>query len=532
MMQSLKFHPPGLAPFTNQDGAYHINTKGIPAYTKRYLRSFGFYELLASVVDIDGWLHIHPDGSPLYEARYAWCGNFQNQVCVVKDKFNNYFHIGSQGQRLYSEDYAYAGDFRDGIAVVQNKQGLYTHIRKSGELLHQKWFQDLDVFHKGFARAKESRGWFHVNLQGEENYSERYSMVEPFYNGVARVETFEGEMVRIEEDGHLVESLRHPLYSEFQSLSADLVGYWKTQTIKSAAELNLFELLPNDLETLSRKTDINHSILQRFLKALEELKLIQKIQNNYLLTKRGEYLRNSHPLSLRSAATHWGNAHYLAWMKLTEALKVGEASYRKCFSNELFEWLDQDQARLTEYHHAMKSYAQHDYPALIKQIDFSSTQKIIDAAGGQGVFIQEVLNSFPHIQGILLERPSLIESLNTPTHLSNRLKILGFDLFQSWPATADTIVLSRVLHDWNDESCLKILHQAYQALSTPGRLLIVEMLIEEESSNGGMLDMNMLVITGGKERTLDEYRSLIGKALFNFNRVKTIGNYSVLEFSK
>jgi hypothetical protein len=92
--------------------------------------------------------------------------------------------------------------------VVQHENGLHTHVNKEGDQLHQQWFLDLDVFHKGYARARDSSGWYHINLRGQPAYQQRFLNIEPFYNGQARVEGFNGALFIINEIGETVLRLR------------------------------------------------------------------------------------------------------------------------------------------------------------------------------------------------------------------------------------------------------------------------------------------------------------------------------------
>ena len=178
------------------------------AYGHRFRRAFGFYEGLAAVTADDGWRHILSDGTELSTARYAWCGNFQSGLCTVRATSGEYFHIDSAGEPAYAERWRYAGDYRDGFAVVQRSDGLSTHIDRGGRTLHGRWFVDLDVFHKGYARARDDRGWFHVDEQGRPLYTRRFALVEPFYNGQARVETADGWLGVISEQGQPLLTLR------------------------------------------------------------------------------------------------------------------------------------------------------------------------------------------------------------------------------------------------------------------------------------------------------------------------------------
>lgn len=204
----LKFHAPGLAAVRCAAEAWHVDLSGMPAYVPRFRRTFGFYEGLAAVTADDGWRHILPDGTELSTARYAWCGNFQSGLCAVRTTSGEYFHIDSSGHPAYAERWRYAGDYRDGFAVIQRRDGMSTHIDRDGRTLHGRWFVDLDVFHKGYARARDDSGCFHVDAQGHPLYARRFAMTEPFYNGQARVETLDGGLEVISEQGLTLVKLR------------------------------------------------------------------------------------------------------------------------------------------------------------------------------------------------------------------------------------------------------------------------------------------------------------------------------------
>lgn len=203
----LKFHPPGLAPAGDVSGAYHINIDGIPAYKQRYIQTFGYYYDRAAIVTRDGWAHIDPVGNFIYVEQYSWVGNYQDSCCTVRDSQGYYFHIDLHGTPLYPESYLYSGDFRDGIAVVRLKSGLCTHINSNGRFIHKKMFNDIGVYHKGFACARNSNGWFHINLEGKSVYREHYLLIEPFYNGQALVHRHNGLVGIIDEKGKWIHTI-------------------------------------------------------------------------------------------------------------------------------------------------------------------------------------------------------------------------------------------------------------------------------------------------------------------------------------
>ncbi len=204
----LKFHPPGLAAVRDTSGSYHIGPTGRPLYKERYVRTFGFYEGRAALQAHNGWFHIQTSGKPLYGERYAWCGNYQGGRCTVRCFEGAYLYLLPNGQVAYLERYRYAGDYRDGIAVVQREDGLHTHINLEGGQVHGRWFLDLDVFHKGYARARDAGGWHHIDLRGRPLYVRRFVTVEPFYNGQARVEDVDGSLLVINEVGDVIVRLR------------------------------------------------------------------------------------------------------------------------------------------------------------------------------------------------------------------------------------------------------------------------------------------------------------------------------------
>ena len=204
----LKFHAPGLAPVRRAGEAWHIRDDGTPAYARRFLRTFGYYEGLAAVTAHDGWHHIDIEGGDPYPERRAWCGNFQHGRCPVRDSAGDYYHITTDGQPAYRRRWRYAGDYRDGFAVVQRPDGRSTHIDPDGSPLHGRWFLDLDVFHKGFARARDAAGWLHIDRDGMPIYARRFAAVEPFYNGQARVERPDGGLEIIDESACTLTELR------------------------------------------------------------------------------------------------------------------------------------------------------------------------------------------------------------------------------------------------------------------------------------------------------------------------------------
>ena len=223
----LPFHNPGLAPVGDSSGSYHICLDGNPAYSVRFERTFGFYCDLAAVEKEGFFFHIHPNGSPAYTDRWNWCGNFQQQLCVVRNEIGEYYHIKTDGTLIPGGPHSYAGDFREGFAVVRGKDGLCRHIDGEGKYIHDFTFLDLDVFHKGFARARDERGWHFIDCQGHDVLNgQRFLEIEPFYNGQSLVKKLWGQRAVITEKGRIVAMPIQPEEDITNALQELAVSYW------------------------------------------------------------------------------------------------------------------------------------------------------------------------------------------------------------------------------------------------------------------------------------------------------------------
>lgn len=507
----LAFHAPGLAPVIAGSMSWHIRPDGMEAYPHRFHRTFGFYCDLATVVDNSGWFHINPNGEAIYEDRYAWAGNFQSNRCTVCNSQGNYFHIDINGNPINQYTWQYCGDYREGIAVVQNEQGLSSHIDFNGDIKHNKWFDDLDVFHKGYARAKNDEGWFHINAQGSAIYDYRFNSVEPFYNGYARVETKNGGRIIINECGDTVRVLRQPATTATTAtgtLSSKLVGFWKTLAIGSAVEIGIIDALPLDTVTLSEKLGLDLDRMTRLLEALAEIDIVIGKDNLWLLSDTGSQLSSQHPLTLADAALEYKGDLMRRWQKLPEIIKG------KQVEQDVFHHVTASKERLESHQRMLNSYAMAEYPVVIEQLNLEDGIRIFDAGGGTGATCNLLRKKLPAAEITLGELPEVLSiSTNTPT-----IRKHPFDLHQTWNVDADCVILAKVIHDWNDTQALTILQNAYNSLSSKGTIILLEMVIQENGYSGSLCDLHLLTVTGGQERRLSHYQSLLEKA--GFTRIR------------
>lgn len=510
----LTFHEPGLAPVRRAAQAWHVRSDGSPAYDRRFVRAFGFYEGLAAVAAPEGWRHIAADGRDAYGASHAWCGNFQQGRCAVRIGGSTYYHITPEGIAAYPETWRYAGDYRDGIAVVQSDDGHSTHIDLDGGLVHGAWFVDLDVFHKGFARARTGDGWTHVDRQGRPAYARRFQAVEPFYNGQARVECFDGALEVIDEGGATQVELRPARRSEFARLSEDMVGFWRTQTIGAAVELGVVEALPASASDLAERCRLRADGARRLLRALGELGLTIRQEDHWALTGRGALLRADHPLTLADAAREYAGPLSAMWRCLPEALRQSTG----WSAPDVFGEVARDDARRVGHHRMLRSYARHDYAEVCRALDLRGDERVIDAGGGLGVLARRLLEAHPSVQVTVLERPEVV-AMAKP---SSGVRWRSGSLFEPWQLEADAVLLSRVLHDWDDAEAMQILARARAALPRGGRVYVVEMSLPEEGVAGSLCDLHLLMATGGRERSSEHVGRLLAATGFEFCAVRRL----------
>jgi len=514
----LKFHAPGLAPVKRGDEAWHVGPDGNAAYSRRFIRTFGFYEGLAAVQAQEGWHHIRPDGSDAYPERYDWCGNFQGGRSTVRLHDGYYRYVLSDGSIPYPGAWRYAGDYKDGFCVIQNDAGLCTHLDLNGKPLHGNWFTDLDVFHKGFARARDGDGWMHVDLRGVPAYARRFAAVEPFYNGQARVERFDGGLEVINEQGQLLVELRPARQSEFAALSGDMVGYWRTETIAAAVRLGVIEALPCTPGALTEKCGLSSDGAMRLLRALGELRLVERNAENWGLSVRGEFLLADHPLSLTDAALEYSGALGDLWSSLSEALKA-QGDWR---APDIFGDVARDPERLQGHHRMLRSYARHDYVLIPDALGLQGRERVVDAGGGFGTLGMNIMSAYPDAHVTVLDKPEVVEQARNSPGLVPGMNWLPGDIFEPWSIRADVVILARVLHDWDDGDAIKILAQARAVLSPGGQLFIIEMLMERHGVSGALCDLHLLMATGGRERSKKAFERLLAEAGFRLVDVRRV----------
>ena len=506
----LKFASVGLAAVRDPGGAYHINTLGKPAYCQRYDHCYNFYHALAAVELNNKFFHINTDGTPAYQHHFSWVGNFQENLCVVKDH-NTFYHINRNGQRIYQQVYDYVGDFKDGIAVVY-KEGCATHIDNKGQYIHNKWFKNLDVYHKGFARAEDDQGWFHIDRQGNEIYADRYKDIEPFYNDLAKVQTYTGALLQINPANDVITIIAHANVETLtEKLSDDLVGFWKTFVIYTGVKLNIFDYLPATLETLVDKIAIPSENLTRILRALWEIHLLTFEPHTalYKVTDKGQLLQRFEKESfLAAAAILWANVAAQDWSNLPTKLALTLPSHPSFKDHEVDEQMN------TVYLQALEGYAIKDIGKFLTNSPLLK-QKLI-GFGRSSLGVMKYLARLSPLNAAVFVGAQVPSQYLQPTNLQ-----LIEDLEQA--KEYEVGLLCRFLHYFDDNMALAYLDKMFQL--NIKKLLVFETILSQDKPTGGLLDINMLMETGGKLRTVQQWQQLFHQSHYSVVAIDKVHPY-------
>ena len=314
-------------------------------------------------------------------------------------------------------------------------------------------------------------------------------------------------------------------------LKQTFTAYWEYLALKTACSLSIFDKIKNGfntLEKLSVATKSNKKILETFLSALVDAKTIYKLNGKYFLTEKGQFLTDSHPESLKQACILWGEEHLTAWQNLQYTLQTGKSAFEHIFHSSFFDFIKNKPDKLQNYQLAMQEYARDDYRNITDIIDFSEFDTIADIGGGLGTLISIIASKFPQKNCILTDFPEVTAMIKQKPQ---NLTILNDDLFKDFSFKADAIILSRILHDWDDEKAKNILKNCYNALKPNGKLFVIEIMQDEINAN--LLTLNMMIMTESFERTFEHYNFLLKNTNFKIiSKIKLNQLQSILISTK
>lgn len=316
-------------------------------------------------------------------------------------------------------------------------------------------------------------------------------------------------------------------------LKQTFTNYWNYLPLKTACKLNLFDNIFdgfNTLELLQDKLAANSKALSFLLEALVQLKTLTKNHYKYHLTTRGEILTAKHPKSLKYACILWGEEHLTAWQNLELTILNGEPSFEQLYNSKFFDYLKNNDTSNEIYHKAMYEYARDDYEKITEVIDFTKHKTILDVGGGLGALLKAIKNKIPISNLYLLESENVVKLL--PENYSSSFSSISGDFFIHIPPIADAIILSRIIHDWDDKKALIILQNCYNALPNGGQLYLIEIFKEKIEDGGQLLCLNMQLMCNSFERNSDEYKILLNRVGFSILETKDLNTLQSILIAK
>ena len=307
--------------------------------------------------------------------------------------------------------------------------------------------------------------------------------------------------------------------------------YWKYLALNAACKLNLFDCLaekPKNSSEISEELSLNNEYLVLLLNALTEEGFLQKSGEKYIINETSDLLTEDNPESLKYACMNWADEHMDSWQELDYSIKSGKPAFNNIFGDNFFNYLSKDEKKLEKYHKAMNEYARDDYRDIGIKTDFSMYASVMDVGGGYGALINRIKKSYPRIKCYLFDLPLVVKNAGA----SKVTKIAG-DFFHSIPKIADALILSRVLHDWDDDKCNLILSNCAKAMDKNSDLYIIENCKAKNDHSLSLLSINQKLLCNGFERSFVDHKTLVeGKGFVFEQKIKLNDLQTILKFKK
>ena len=316
--------------------------------------------------------------------------------------------------------------------------------------------------------------------------------------------------------------------SSGETLTAAAMGYFRGRALCAAARLGVADALglgERSAEELAADCRADPAALRRLLRALASFGIAAETQPGlFRLTERGKPLRKDDPRSEWAAVVFWADLLADDWRRLTECVRAGKPARDARPAGEPGRW-DEDPEAPQIFRAVMGTAPAEDYMPIARAWDFSKYRTVADLGCGGGALTEAVLRTYPDVRAILVDRSESLEKASArliAEGLDTRCDFLAADLLESVPSGADAHILKSVLHGYPDEDAAAILRRCRAALPADGRLLLVESVLPEvidrpdaDLEHKLMSDLNMLVATGGRERTETEWKNLLDEAGFD-----------------
>jgi ubiquinone/menaquinone biosynthesis C-methylase UbiE len=315
-------------------------------------------------------------------------------------------------------------------------------------------------------------------------------------------------------------------------------GYYVSQAICVVARLGIADQLrdgPKYVGQLALATKTHARSLHRLLRLLAGLGIFAEDADGcWRLTEIAELLRSDTPGSLRATACSSGMT-FVAFGELLHSVQTGRPGFDKAFGMPLFAYLAAHPDEAMTFDEGLAGFREQAGAAMLQVCDFSAVEQVVDVGGGTGTLLVALLAEYPALKATLLDLPHVVEQARArlaAAGIGDRINLVGGDFFTSVPAGGDVYLLRHVIHDWNDDQAIEILRNCRRAMRKTSKLLLVESVVEpgDQPSLAKSYDLIMLALTGGMERTEQEYHDLLSASGFALERiVATTAGIHVIE---
>jgi hypothetical protein len=309
------------------------------------------------------------------------------------------------------------------------------------------------------------------------------------------------------------------------------MGYFRSRVLGAAARLGVADSLGDavrPVDELAGACGADAGSLHRLLRALASFGVVVETSpGRFALTEVGKPLRRDHPESEWPSVVFWADLLADGWSYLTECVRTGQTAMR-VMPEGSSRWSKDPEAGAI-FRAVMGTAPAEDYMPIVRAWDFSSYSSVADLGGGGGALIAAVLEAYPRVQGMLVDRREAVDQAASRFEteaLAGRCKLLAADLCKEVPPGAEVYMMQHVLHAYNDAAAGGILRNCRQVVPCGGRLLVIEGVlpdvvdgVDQDLESWLMSDLNMLAITGGRERSAIEWRNLLERAGFECRRI-------------
>lgn len=301
-----------------------------------------------------------------------------------------------------------------------------------------------------------------------------------------------------------------------------LYGSLLSRALCVLAELEIPEFLsggPQSAAELAKQAGVDHPSLLRLLRAVTAFEVVtEKEPEVFALTELGRTLRADAPASALPTARLVGTEIGDAWMALGDTVRTGRPAFDLVHGRRFFDYLEEHPSMRAVFDQSQSADLALEAGAILRSVAFAAGQTVVDVAGGDGALLELILSAFPGLRGILLDLPSTVAlALRrlTAAGLGGRCRFVAGDFFRDIPAGADVYLMRQIMHDWPDEDCRLLLENCRRAMAPGARLVIVERVTGEESTApaeeriAALMDLYMMAVLGGRERTRAEFVDLL-----------------------